>query len=69
MAFTHTQLDTLEAAIAGGTLTVKFADRLVTYQTLNDMVKLRNLMRQELGLSSAAGLGGRIVYPVTGKGL
>lgn len=52
MAFTQDQLDALEKAIAEGTLTVKYRDRLVTYRTLDEMLKIRDLMKSELAPNS-----------------
>lgn len=49
--FTLDQLAALTAAIATGALKVKYQDREVTYHSLADMIKLRDQMRQELGLS------------------
>ena len=49
MAFTQTQLDTLEAAIATGARTVAYADRTVTYNSLAEMLALRAQMIAELG--------------------
>lgn len=65
MAFTQPQLDALEEAIAQGALTVKYQDKEVTYRSLSDMMKIRDLIRQKLGSSVAVGR----VYPVTSKGL
>jgi hypothetical protein len=50
MAWTLPQLAALEAAIAGGYLTVKYEDRLVTYRSLKDMLALRDAMLLGLGL-------------------
>lgn len=50
MAFTQQQLDTLDAAIAQGVRVVKYADKTVEYQSLDDMLKVRRLMAAELGL-------------------
>ena len=47
--FTTAQLEALEAAIAQGALKVKYQDREVTYQSLSDMLRLRDVMRGELG--------------------
>lgn len=66
MAYTQEQLDTLEAAIAGGELTVKYADRAVTYRSLDEMLRIRDALRRDLGLTPAA--GGRVA-PVFRKGL
>ena len=70
MAFTQTQLDQLETAIAQGALTVKYSDRLVTYHTPDEMLRLRNQIRSELGISQSAptNRGGRLTF-ITGKGL
>lgn len=55
MAFTQDQLDKLEAAIAQGSLRVKYADKEVTYRSLDEMLKIRNLMRESLGLIDSSG--------------
>ena len=48
MAYTAEQLASLEEAITSGVLTVRYADRTVTYQSLDAMRKLRREMRGEL---------------------
>jgi hypothetical protein len=53
MAFTQQQYDDLSAAIAEGVTTVASNGRQVQYRNLSDMMKLRDLMAQELGLSGA----------------
>lgn len=55
MSFTQTQLDALTEAIAEGTFKVKYQDKEVTYRSLEEMIKLRELMRQELGIDGGAG--------------
>ncbi len=71
MAYTIDQLNALDAAIAEGALTVKYQDKLVTYRSLDEMLRIRNLMRDELGLNGASG-GRRLAsfskghYPVGG---
>ena len=55
MAFTQTQLDALEAAIASGTLEVRLGDKLVRYQTINEMVVARNIIKNQLSLQSTTG--------------
>lgn len=54
MAYTQTQLDALEAAIAQGALKVKYENKEVEYRSLEEMLKLRDLMRSELGLVKKA---------------
>ena len=48
MAFTQSQLDALEAAIASGTLEVRTGDKSVRYHSLNEMIKLRDVIRNQL---------------------
>jgi hypothetical protein len=66
MAFTQTQLDAIEEAIAAGALTVKYADKEVTYRSLNEMLRVRDMISRKLG-NKIAGAGR--VYPTLGKGL
>ena len=67
MAFTQAQLDALEAAIAGGELTVEYQDKRVTYRSLREMMEIRTLMRQQLGVQSAP--SATRIYPAHSKGL
>jgi hypothetical protein len=48
MAFTQTQLDALETAIASGSLIVHYGDKYIRYQTTTDMIKARDIMRDQL---------------------
>lgn len=50
MAFTLEQLTALDAAIAQGTLIVKYSDKEVTYRSLEEMMQIRALMQQDLGI-------------------
>ena len=67
MAYTIDQYNQLTVAIAQGALTVKYADKEVTYRSLGDMLRIKKLMEQELGLNTAA--DGRRVYAQFKKGL
>lgn len=69
MAFSESQLTALESAIAKGVLSVQFGERRVTYQSLTEMIKLRDVMRTELGVSQPTAIKSRIVNIATGKGL
>lgn len=51
MAFTIEQYEALNTAIAQGALTVKYGDKEVTYRSLTDMLRTRNLMAKELGIT------------------
>lgn len=59
MAFTLDQLTALDAAIAQGTLIVKYSDKEVTYRTLEEMMQIRALVQQDLGLISKVNPGRR----------
>ena len=66
MAWTSDQLSKIEDAIAQGSLTVKYADKQVTYRSLDEMLRIRDLMRKDLGATSSS--RGTIVYPGFSKG-
>jgi len=54
MAFSASDLATLEAAIAAGTLRVKFADgREVTYQDADQMLRVRAAMQSDIAAAAA----------------
>ncbi|MEY4943046.1 MAG: hypothetical protein RL254_1227 [Planctomycetota bacterium] len=69
MAYTQAQLASIETAIASGTLTVRMADRLVTYQSLAELIRLRDMMRGELGVSPPSASRGRVWSPTISSGL
>jgi hypothetical protein len=52
MAWTQAQLDAIEAAIAGGELTVHFGDRSVTYRSMDDLLKARAVIKDALASQS-----------------
>ena len=66
MAWTQTDLDKLERAIATGARRVKFGDVEQEFRSLTEMRSLRDEMRKELGLIQG---GSRRVYPAFDKGL
>lgn len=59
-AFTEKQLADLEVAISQGVLKVKYTDKEVTYRSIDEMMRLRYVMRRALGLISSAST--RIYY-------
>ena len=67
MAFSSDDLTKLETAISQGAVVVQFKDRRVQYHSVSEMLRLRDMMRVELGLTGAA--ANRIVNPTTGRGL
>lgn len=64
MAFTQGDLDAVRAAIASGATRVKYKDREVQYQTLDDLIKIKGLIERELGASSRS-----YRYPAYSKGV
>ena len=68
MAWTDADKTALDAAIAQGVLRVDYADRSVTYRSLDEMLKLRALMSGEQ--AAAAGTARPKIYLASsGKGL
>lgn len=57
--FTQEQYDKLNEAIAQGALKVKYADKEVEYRSLDEMIRIRDLMAKDLGLFDQ-GNGGRV---------
>lgn len=54
MAWTNEQLAALEESIALGATTVQYTDRTVTYRSLADMMRLRDMIRSDLGLNGSS---------------
>lgn len=53
MTFTQTQLDALNSAIAEGVLEVEYDGKKVRYRSVSEMLQVRNLIRQSLGIAGA----------------
>jgi len=58
MAYTLEQYSALQAAIAEGVLSVRYADRSVNYRSLDEMNRILRQMATELGVN-ASNNGGR----------
>ena len=54
MAFSTTDLDSINAAIASGELTVSVQGRTVTYRSIDDLLKARQAIEEGLRSQSAA---------------
>ena len=59
MAYTQEQYEKLKAAIAGGELSVRYADRSVQYRSIDEMVRILKLMEAVLFQDSAGTVGTR----------
>jgi len=69
MAYTASNLETIEAAIASGTLRVEIDGRVVVYQSLDALTRLRDQIKAELGVATPASARGRAWRPLTSSGL
>ncbi|NYH13437.1 phage head-tail joining protein [Paraburkholderia bryophila] len=48
MAFTQQNLDAIESAIATGTLSVEYNGKRVTYRSMSDLLRARDVIKAEL---------------------
>lgn len=48
MAYTLIQYQVISDAIATGALTVHYGDKTVTYRSLDDMIRIQTIMKNEL---------------------
>jgi len=69
MAYTETDLTEITKAIASGTLMVRIGDRMVTYQSLDSLRKVRDEIANALGMEVPASARGRAIHFVAGHGL
>lgn len=67
-SYTHDDLRAISAAIASGTLEVRFTHRTVRFRNLDDMLRIRNLIKDELETGSGRARKRR-VFARSGKGL
>lgn len=54
MAFSSTDLASIDAAIASGELRVQIDNREVIYRSIDDLMKARRVILEELGTTAAA---------------
>lgn len=66
--FTESEYRTLCKAIAQGALTVEYGDKKVTYRSQKEMLELRDMMKQDLGLNGTNQNNGRR-YATFSKGI
>lgn len=62
MAFTQAQLDAIERALVSGSRRVKFEDREVEYKSTTELIRIRDMIQRELGLTSDTGRTTRAQY-------
>jgi len=54
MAFTIEQYNALTAAIAQGATRVKYADKEIQYNSMDELIRLKALMEKDLGLTKGS---------------
>ena len=64
--FTHDDLKKLDDAIKQGVTQVDYNDRSVRYRSINEMLKIKQHIQQELGINNR---GPQRVYASTRKGI
>lgn len=69
MAYTLSQLERLERAIASGVLRVEHLGEVTVYQSLADMIKLRDQIKAELGVETPSTARGKAWKPLSSSGL
>lgn len=60
MAFTQTDLDRLDSAIAMGTLTCKINGKEVTYRSMSELMQARNFIAQQISQQAGTSVGNAI---------
>lgn len=59
MAFTQSDIDAIDRAIASGELTVRHGDRLTTYRSVQELLAARDAMQAELAQQAGSRLSPR----------
>lgn len=57
--FTIDDLKAIESALAKGVKNVKYVDKEVTYRSVSEMLQVRDMIRQCLGIGKDANTGAR----------
>lgn len=69
MAYTQLDLDALNSAIASGHLKVEYDGKKVEFRSLADLIKIRDIIANELNPSGVATAESRQFYPTFSKGI
>lgn len=54
MAYTQTDLDAVNAAMASGELKIEVAGRMVMYRSIDELIKARNIISAEIAATATA---------------
>ena len=60
--FSQAGLDAIEEAIGGGFLEVEYDGKKIRYRTLDELLRVRNLIMQRLGQTEAAPARVKVTY-------
>ena len=64
MAFTQTDLDAVNAAVASGELKIEVAGRMVMYRSIDELIKARDIISAELAATASTSSVRRGFYTV-----
>lgn len=64
MAFTQTDLDAVNAAVASGELKIEVAGRMVMYRSIDELIKARDIISAELAATASTSSVRRGSYTV-----
>lgn len=65
MAYTDTDLANLQAAIAKGLTQARMGEEMVTYRSIDEMLRIERKIKRELGV---VGASRGLIYPSTSVG-
>lgn len=69
MAWTQSDVDSIDAALKSNVLRVQFADRSITYRSIDELLKVRNLAVAEVGSTTGTTVLRQLrVYTSKGNG-
>tara|TARA_B100001063_G_scaffold234342_1_gene251601 strand:- start:1368 stop:1589 length:222 start_codon:yes stop_codon:yes gene_type:complete len=60
--FSQAGLDAIEEAIGGGFLEVEYDGKKIRYRTLDELLRVRNMIRAKLGMTETAPARIRFTY-------
>lgn len=69
MAWDQAALDAIDKSLKSGVLRVQFADRSITYRSVDELLRVRNLAASELAASGGTVIRRQLrVYTTKGNG-
>lgn len=68
-SYTQQDLDALNSAIASGHLRVEYDGKKVEFRSLSDLIRIRDMVAEDLSPSNSSSASQRQFYPTFSKGL